>query len=198
MEKMIFGMHSDQLIAITSLCAVIISTLSFVLTVITGFLQIKHNKNSIRPISDIRVQDYEDLIAVRIENVGIGPLVVRKLRFKREDDNIEYSCFAEKTFLECVLLIGFASEKTTSGNGLIYRITVKGGLMMKRNVRKDYRMLPIVLDGQDVQAILGVGHSYMSELFRRDDFPKLEILKRNLVLKDSFFSWLESREEDAK
>jgi len=95
MEKMIFGMHSDQLIAITSLCAVIISTLSFVLTVITGFLQIKHNKNSIRPISDIRVQDYEDLIAVRIENVGIGPLVVRKLRFKREDDNIEYSSLIE-------------------------------------------------------------------------------------------------------
>ena len=70
--------------------------------------------------------------------------------------------------------------------------------MMKRNARKDYRMLPIVLDGQDVQAILGVGHSYMSELFRRNDFPKLEILKRNLVLKDSFFSWLERREEDAK
>ena len=67
---------------------------------------------------------------------------------------------------------------------------------MKRNVRKDYRMLPIVLDGQDVQTILGVGHSYMSELFRRNDFPKLEILKRNLVLKDSFFSWLENREED--
>ena len=107
-------------------------------------------------------------------------------------------CFAEKTFLECALQIGFASEKTTSGNGLIYKITVKGGLMMKRNVRKDYRMLPIVLDGQDVQAILGVGHSYMSELFRRNDFPKLEILKRNLVLKDSFFSWLERREEDAK
>ena len=37
----------------------------------------------------------------------------------------------------------------------------------------------------------------MSELFQRDDFPKLEILKRNLVLKDSFFSWLENREEDA-
>lgn len=70
--------------------------------------------------------------------------------------------------------------------------------MMKRNVRKDYRLLPLVLDGQDVQAILRVGHSYMSELFQRDDFPKLEILKRNLVLKDSFFAWLENREEDAK
>ena len=69
---------------------------------------------------------------------------------------------------------------------------------MKRNVRKDYRLLPLVLNGQDVQAILGVGHSYMSELFQRDVFPKLEILKRNLVLKDSFFSWLENREEDAK
>lgn len=70
--------------------------------------------------------------------------------------------------------------------------------MMKRTIRKDYRLLPLVLDGQDVQAILGVGHSYMSELFQRADFPKLEILKRNLVLKESFFSWLENRKEDAK
>lgn len=69
---------------------------------------------------------------------------------------------------------------------------------MKRTIRKDYRLLPLVLDGQDVQAILGVGHSYMSELFQRADFPKLEILKRNLVLKESFFSWLENRKEDAK
>lgn len=64
---------------------------------------------------------------------------------------------------------------------------------MRRNLRKNYRMLPAVLDGNDVQEILGVGHSYMSELFRREDFPKLEILKRNLVLKNSFFAWLESR-----
>ena len=93
--NMILGMDSDQLIAITSICAVIISMFSLVLTIITSFLQMKHNKNSIKPIADIRVQDYEDMIAVRIENVGTGPLVVKKLIFTRDNDNREYSSLIE-------------------------------------------------------------------------------------------------------
>ena len=92
---MALGMNSDQLIAITSMCAVIISTLSLVLTIVTSSLQIRHNKNSIKPIADIRVQDYENMIAIRIENVGTGPLVVKKLRFIRDNDNREYSSLIE-------------------------------------------------------------------------------------------------------
>ena len=82
---MILGVNSEQLIAISSICAVFISIVSLVFAIISSFIQMKHNKNSIKPITDIRVQDYEDLLAVRIENVGTGPLVIKKLRFTRKN-----------------------------------------------------------------------------------------------------------------
>ena len=63
-----------------------------------------------------------------------------------------------------------------------------------RTKARNYNMLPVVLNGDDVMSILGIGHSSMSALFQREDFPRLEILKRNLVLKKSFFEWLTNRE----
>ena len=74
--------NPDVLMAITSICAVIISIISMIFTVIFSMLQIKHNKNSVRPISAIKVSDYEDKIAVKIHNVGTGPLLIKKLTLK--------------------------------------------------------------------------------------------------------------------
>ena len=65
---------------------------------------------------------------------------------------------------------------------------------MRIRNRINYKTLPLVLDGEDVQMLLGIGHAAMSELFQRQDFPKLVILKRNLVLKESFFQWLNNKE----
>lgn len=65
--------------ALASIFAVIISIVSMVFTVIFSILQIKHNKNSVRPISAIKVNDYENKISVRIDNVGTGPLIIKKL-----------------------------------------------------------------------------------------------------------------------
>ena len=73
---------SNSLIAITSICAVIISIISMIFTVIFSMQQLKHNKNSVRPISAIKLSDYENQIAVKLENVGTGPLTIRKLIFK--------------------------------------------------------------------------------------------------------------------
>jgi hypothetical protein len=73
--------NSEELTAITSICAVFISIISIVFTVIFSSLQQKHNKNSVRPISAIKINDYEDKIAVRIDNVGTGPLIIKKALF---------------------------------------------------------------------------------------------------------------------
>lgn len=77
-----FHADSDILIAITSICAVIISIISMIFTVIFSLLQLRHNKNSVKPISAIKLSDYEDKLAVKIENVGTGPLTVKKIIFK--------------------------------------------------------------------------------------------------------------------
>lgn len=75
-------MNSETLIAITSVCAVFISIVSMIFTVIFSILQQKHNKNSVKPISAIKPNDYEDVLAVRIQNVGTGPLTIKKVVFK--------------------------------------------------------------------------------------------------------------------
>lgn len=82
-----FHADNDTLIAITSICAVIISIVSMVFTVIFSILQLRHNKNSVKPISAIKLSDYENILAVKIENVGTGPLTVKKLIFKSADQN---------------------------------------------------------------------------------------------------------------
>ena len=43
--------------------------------------QRRHDRDSVRPISAIEVDDYEDLLAVRISNVGIGPLTIKEILF---------------------------------------------------------------------------------------------------------------------
>lgn len=82
-----FNIHnfdSNALIAITSVFAVFISIISIIFTVIFSIQQIKHNKNSVKPISAIKLSDYEDILAVKLENVGTGPLTIKKLVFKNE------------------------------------------------------------------------------------------------------------------
>jgi hypothetical protein len=85
----ISSFDSNSLIAITSLCAVIVSIISMIFTVIFSLQQLKHNKNSVRPISAIKTEDYENLIAVKLLNVGTGPLTIKKLTFK--DESLESS-----------------------------------------------------------------------------------------------------------
>lgn len=80
----LFKFDSNTLIVITSIFAVIISIISMIFTVVFSFQQLKHNKNSVKPISAIKFSDYEDELAVKLENVGTGPLTIKKLVFKNE------------------------------------------------------------------------------------------------------------------
>lgn len=80
----LLNFDSNTLIAITSILAVIISIVSMIFTVIFSLQQLKHNKNSVKPISSIKFNDYEDELAVKLENVGTGPLTIKRLVFKNE------------------------------------------------------------------------------------------------------------------
>lgn len=78
---------SNTLTAVSSLFAVVVSIISVIFTVIFSLLQVKHNKNSVRPISSIQLCDYENLLSVKIKNVGTGPLTIKTLKVK--DDHRE-------------------------------------------------------------------------------------------------------------
>lgn len=65
---------------LTSICALVMSFLSIIISIYFSHKQMQHNKNSVRPISYIQVCDYENLLSVKIANVGTGPLTIITLR----------------------------------------------------------------------------------------------------------------------
>lgn len=74
----ILNLDNDTLVALSSFLAVLVSGLSMVFSIIFSKLQIKHNKNSVKPIATISVSDYENLLSVNISNAGTGPLTITK------------------------------------------------------------------------------------------------------------------------
>lgn len=72
--------------AITSIFAVLVSIISLVSSIVFSRLQVIHNKNSVRPISAIKIADYENRISVGIANVGTGPLLITNFTAKRDGE----------------------------------------------------------------------------------------------------------------
>jgi hypothetical protein len=59
--------------------ALIVSCISTILALRAVALQREHNRISVKPLPDIILADYEDEIAVRIHNHGLGPMMIDKL-----------------------------------------------------------------------------------------------------------------------
>lgn len=54
--------------------------------------------------------------------------------------------------------------------------------------------LPIVLQVRHVQSILGLSKSATYEIFKEPEFPSLEVNGRKIVYRESFFTWLNSKQ----
>ena len=61
---------------IISACTLFISVVAVIISINTYRSQKEHNKNSVRPILNIVLGDYEDDLYVRIDNNGVGPAIV--------------------------------------------------------------------------------------------------------------------------
>ena len=147
-----FIIDSDSLAAISSFFAVIVSIISMIFTVIFSVLQNKHNKNSVRPISAIKLNDYEDQISVRIDNVGTGPLLIQKLRFRIGETE-------HKTLISLMPEVGqnwvtFTEEVdgwTIPVNGRITLIKIHPEKeIVKTLVRKKLSQITVSLDYTDI------------------------------------------------
>jgi hypothetical protein len=68
------------------LCALFVSFLSIVLTIVSVTLQQIHNYKSLTPIASLPIGDYENLIQVSIKNTGVGPLIVDKFSVFRKNN----------------------------------------------------------------------------------------------------------------
>jgi len=65
---------------IVSISAIIIALASLVATIWQGKITRKHNILSVKPIPDILTSDFEDKIAVTLENNGTGPLIIKTFK----------------------------------------------------------------------------------------------------------------------
>lgn len=64
---------------IISVCSLLISVIAGIISINTYRSQKEHNKNSVRPILNIVLGDYEDDLYVRVDNNGVGPAIVSSI-----------------------------------------------------------------------------------------------------------------------
>ena len=67
---------------IIALCALVVSVVSIVFAIIQVQLQRIHNKKTVKPIGRIRIGDYQNNIFVKVENNGVGPLIIKQILIK--------------------------------------------------------------------------------------------------------------------
>ena len=72
-------MNTNMIIAIATVLAVIVSSISTIIAAISVKKHTKYNKDNVRPICSIYLTNYNNLISVRIENDGIGPAIINNI-----------------------------------------------------------------------------------------------------------------------
>ena len=76
---MIEKILSDPILLIATI-AVFISFMSIVIGGLSLKIQRTHNRKTVKPIGNIILSDYENLLAVNIKNTGVGPLIIKSLK----------------------------------------------------------------------------------------------------------------------
>ena len=63
----------------------------------------------------------------------------------------------------------------------------------------NYDQLPLMLNAEDVQAVMNISRAGAYQLMHREDFPVILIGKRMVVPRDKFLEWVEKnvKQQDA-
>ena len=82
-----FLSSNDKLVtAWTAIAALIVSVISIVIAIVNMTMQRAHNRKSVLPIGHLSVEDYENRISVRLQNNGVGPMIIEKVTVTRVSD----------------------------------------------------------------------------------------------------------------
>ena len=104
---------NGTLISIITTC---LGAISIVIATFTFIQQRKFNKNSVRPIINVAIGDYEDDIFVELVNKGIGPATIEKLSCVYDGDILVERTFddvLERLLSQSELPTSFIKEYTT-------------------------------------------------------------------------------------
>ena len=64
---------------------------------------------------------------------------------------------------------------------------------MKKHMEKDG--LPMTLNAEDIQGVLGVSRAGAYQIMHSEGFPLLKLGKRMLCMREDFFEWLDAKTE---
>ena len=56
-----------------------------------------------------------------------------------------------------------------------------------------YEQLPLMLNAEDIQAVMNISRAGAYQLMHREDFPTITIGKRMIVPKDKLLAWMDER-----
>ena len=66
---------------------------------------------------------------------------------------------------------------------------------MKQSKYHSFEELPLMLKGQDVADVLGIGLANAYEVVHRQDFPAITLGSRIIIPRDKFVAWIEKQAE---
>lgn len=76
-----------------STSSILTSIIAIIISITTYKSQVRHNRNSVKPILDIVLGDYENDLYVRIDNNGVGPAIIKNISCSNGND--ERNCLLE-------------------------------------------------------------------------------------------------------
>lgn len=136
--------------------ALIISLLALLATFYQLYLQRVHNEKSLKPLAQIDLMDRDKLLYVHIQNNGVGPLVVEKLAFVKDDKryhNIEH-CLSLSPRSYQHILITESVKKVVLAGGYIEvfskQFSEEDTHEKMDDVRQQLASLKLKVEGRDI------------------------------------------------
>lgn len=65
------------------------------------------------------------------------------------------------------------------------------------SIYKNFEDLPLMLDAEDIKAVMNISRAGAYQLMHKEDFPTVAVGKRLLVPREKFISWLNQNTKTA-
>jgi len=118
-----------MIMAMATVLAVIVSSISTIIAAISVKKQTKYNKDNVIPICSIYLTNYCNLISVRIENDGLGPAEIKNIECVYANDlkaETLYELLPEKLKHEEFhnIITSIAKKLTITANEKVYLLSI--------------------------------------------------------------------------
>jgi hypothetical protein len=136
--------------------ALALSLLALLATFYQLYLQRVHNEKSLKPLVQIDVYDRNNLIAVRIQNNGLGPFIIEGLSFVKGHD-------VYNSIRQCISLdpksyhnvgITKTEKKVILPNSYldVFSVRLEGAYTEEyvANIKQELSVLKLKVDGRDI------------------------------------------------